>query len=42
MPRNLDTSTCPAHPVGHYYITIGRVTFCMDCGKLARARTGQS
>lgn len=30
-----DKTKCPAHKVGHYYITIGRITFCMDCGKLA-------
>lgn len=34
--RVLDKSKCPAHPAGHYFITIGRVTFCMDCGKVVK------
>lgn len=37
---SMDKTECPAHRVGHFYITIGRATFCMDCGKVASSPTG--
>ncbi len=33
-PTGGDQTPCPAHPAGHYVITVGTVTFCMDCGKV--------